>query len=138
MKAFLRAPALLACLLPMVAAAQTQQVNVFSFENTSCSAWSKTEGNKLLRAQYEFWIRGFVSGHNYANPARQVQIGTLPGSEQLYHFLDVYCKDNPSLSFVGGAIRLVEELREHVAPVKMTPARPAAKPAPAVKPAAQK
>ncbi len=134
MKAFFPAAALFACLLPVSATAQSPQVNIFTFENSSCSAWLKTSGNKALRAQYLFWIQGFVSGHNYASPARQVATGELPGSEALYQFLDAYCKDNPTLSFVGGAIRLVEELRE-VAPGKTAPAKPAAKP---VKPPPQR
>ena len=110
--AFVRASVLLACLVPAIAAAQKQQVNIFWFDDASCSAWSKSASNKALRLQYESWVRGFVSGHNYANPARQVKIGALPGSAQLNQVLDTYCKDNPTQSFVGGAIMLVEDLRE--------------------------
>ena len=132
MKALLGAATLFAMLLPAHAAAQGQQVNVFTFEDASCKAWAKSSGNKLLRAQYEFWVRGFVSGHNYANPARQVKIGAYPGSDELYQYLDQYCHDNPTLSFIGGAIRLVEELREPVATPKKAPTKPAAvKPEPA-------
>jgi hypothetical protein len=119
------AAAALAAALP---AAAQQQINVFLFEDSSCAAWMKTAGNKPLRAEYEFWIRGFVSGHNYANPARQVPTGKLPGGEQLYAYLDEYCHDNPNSSFVGGAFRLVEQYRE---------ATPAPK-APAVKKVAPK
>jgi hypothetical protein len=125
MKALLGAAALLAISLPALGAAQGQQVNVFTFEDASCNAWTKSGGNKLLRAQYEFWVRGFVSGHNYANPSRQVKIGTFPGSDALYQYLDQYCRDNPSLSFVGGAIRLVDELREPAALVKPAPKKSA-------------
>jgi len=129
MKALLGTTALLAILLPAAAHAQGRQINVFTFEDASCSAWTKSANNKLLRAQYEFWIRGFVSGHNYGNPSRQVKIGMLPGSEELYQFLDIYCRDNSTLSFIGGAIRLVEELRDPDVP----PSKPAPRPAPAKK-----
>jgi hypothetical protein len=125
MKALLGTAALLALLLPAVAQAQSQQINIFWFEDASCAAWMKSSGNKGLRAQYEFWVRGFVSGHNYGNPARQVKVGAFPGSETLSQYLDQYCRDNPKLSFVGGAIHLVEELREPVAGSKPAPARPA-------------
>ena len=118
--------ALLAVLLPAIAQAQRQEVNVFAFEDASCNAWSKSGANKLLRAQYEFWVRGFVSGHNFASPARQVKIGAFPGSDALYEYLDRYCRDNPTLSFVGGAIKLVEELREPVAATSKAPATPTA------------
>lgn len=123
MKALLGAAALLALSLPVLAATQGPQINVFTFEDASCNAWSKSGSNMLLRAQYEFWVRGFVSGHNYANPSRQVKIGVFPGSDALYQYLDEYCRDNPTLSFIGGAIRLVDELREPVAPSKPAPAK---------------
>jgi hypothetical protein len=123
MKALLGAATLLTVLLPASAQAQGQQVNMFWGEDASCSAWAKSAGNKAIRAQYEFWVRGFVSGHNYGNPALQVKVGALPGSDALYQYLDQYCRNNPTLSFVGGAIHLVEELREPVAPLKRAPAK---------------
>jgi len=125
MKPLLEAVMLLVMSLPALAAAQGRQVDIFTFEDASCAAWMKSSGNKGLRAQYEFWVRGFVSGHNYGNPALQVKIGVFPGSDVLYQYLDQYCRDNSTLSFVGGAIKLVEELREPVAAVKQAPAKPA-------------
>ena len=140
MRAFRRIILLLVTLLPAIAAAQGQPVSIFSFEDASCNAWLKSGGNKLLRAQYEFWIRGFVSGHNYANPPRQVAVGKFPGSDALYQYLDQYCRDNPNSSFVAGAIHLVEQLRDPAAPAKPAPAKkepaktaPASAPAPAAK-----
>ena len=139
MKSFLMSAIFVLAMAPTIAAAQPQQINIFTFEDSSCAAWSKSAGNRPLRAQYMFWIQGFVSGYNYASPARQVRTGTFPGSEALYQFLDSYCKDNPSLSFVGAAITLVDDLREptpaakkpasRLAPAKKEPAKaaPAAK-----------
>jgi hypothetical protein len=113
-----------------------QQVNVFfPFENASCATWAKYAGNRGIRQQYEFWVLGFVSGHNYANPGRQVPTGKLPVGDQLYGYLDEYCHDNPNSSVVGGAFRLIEQFRE------ATPAQkpPAKKDAPkAIPPAAVK
>jgi len=127
MKALLGAAALLAISLPVHAAAQGQrQINIFwGNEDASCNAWMKSAGNTAIRAYYDFWMRGFVSGHNYGNPALQVKDGALPGSDALSRYLDEYCRDNPTLSFTGGAIRLVDELREPVAPSKKAPSRPA-------------
>ncbi len=125
MKALLGTAMLLTMLLPAAAQVQRQQINIFGFEDASCAAWIKSSGNKGLRAQYEFWVRGFVSGHNYGNPSLQVKVGAFPGSEALYQSLDQYCRDNPNLSFVGGAIHLVEELREPAAGSKQAPTKPA-------------
>ena len=120
-------------LAPAFAAAQQQQINILVFEDSSCAAWSKSANNKLIRAHYESWIRGFVSGHNYANPSRQVPTGKVPGGEQLYAYLDQYCLDNPNSSFVGGAIRLVEQFRESTQapkPAAVAPKPEASKAAP--------
>ena len=111
---------------PSLAAGPAQPVNiVFTAENASCAAWTKSAGNKLVRAQYEFWSRGFASGHNYANPAHQVRVGTFPGGDELYQYFDQYCRDNPQKSFVEGAIQLVTRLRESPAPAKSTPGKAA-------------
>ena len=65
-----------------------------------------------MRAQYEFWARGFVSGHNYANPAHQVKVGAFPGGDELYQRFDQYCRDHPQQSFVEGVMQLVAQLRD--------------------------
>jgi len=122
----------LSALAPAAALAQQQQVNIFfPFDNASCATWGKYAGNRAIRQQYEFWILGFVSGHNYANPARQVPTGKLPVSDQLYAYLDEYCHDNPNSSVVGGAFRLIEQFRENIVAQKpQVPTAPAKKDAP--------
>ncbi len=128
MKALLAAAALLAMSLPAPAATPPQRVPVNIFwgsEDASCNTWMKSADNKAIRAYYDFWVRGFVSGHNYGNPGQQVREGTLPTSDALHQYLDQYCRDNPTLSFTGGAIQLVEELRESAAPPRPAPKKPA-------------
>lgn len=135
MRAIRRIFLILTLLLPTIGTAQGPQINVFSFEDASCDAWTKSSGNKLVRAQYEFWIRGFVSGHNYANPSLQVAVGKFPASEVLYQYLDQYCRDNSSSSYIAGVIHLVGQLREPVAAAKSAPAKKeATKASPAVPP----
>ena len=126
MKSLLGAAALFVLSLPALGAAPGQRVQINIFwgnEDASCSAWVKSADNKAIRAYYDFWVRGFVSGYNYGNPAQQVKDGALPPSDALHQYLDQYCRDNPSLSFTGGAIRLVEELQEPPAPMKPAPAK---------------
>ena len=125
MKSLLGAAALFVLSLPALGAAPGQRVQINIFwgnEDASCSAWLKSADNKAIRAYYDFWVRGFVSGYNYGNPAQQVKDGALPPSDALHQYLDQYCRDNPSLSFTGGAIRLVEELTEPVGPTIQGPA----------------
>jgi hypothetical protein len=122
-KTVLGSTLVLAALLPAIASAQAQQINIFWFEDASCAAWIKSSGNKALRIQYESWIRGFVSGHNYARPSRQIKVGEFPDSDALHQYLDQYCRDNPKSSFVGGAIQLVEQLLEPAATAKPLPSK---------------
>jgi hypothetical protein len=137
MKALLGTAALLALLLPAAAQAQSREVKMIWFEDASCSAWSKSAGNKAIRAIYSSWVRGFVSGHNFGNLTQQVKVDV--SDDALYQYIDQYCRDNPKSSFAGGAIQLVENLREPPAGSKQAPAKPApakkepAKAAPAAK-----
>jgi len=110
---------------PSLAADREPQINIiFSAENATCTAWSKSAGNKLVRQQYEIWARGFASGYNYATPARQVKVGAFPSGDDLYQYFDQYCRDHPQQSFVAGTIQLVEQLADAAAaPAKAAPAR---------------
>jgi hypothetical protein len=38
---------------PSAVQAQSQQVNIFTFEDASCKAWQKSSANKVLRAKRE-------------------------------------------------------------------------------------
>ncbi|MDB5811006.1 MAG: hypothetical protein JWN94_3128 [Betaproteobacteria bacterium] len=109
------------------ALAAEPQINIiFSAENATCTAWTNSADNKLVRQQYEIWARGFASGYNYATPARQVKVGAFPSGDDLYQYFDQYCSNSPQQSFVAATIQLVEQLANSA---------PAAKPAPARKPA---
>jgi hypothetical protein len=109
-----------------VAADSAPPINIiFSGDNATCAAWIKSAGNHPVRQHYEMWVRGFVSGHNYADPARQVKVGAFPGGDDLYQYFDQYCRENPQQSFGGGAIQLVEQLAEPSRPAKAAPARKA-------------
>src|SRR5471032_2938031 len=102
---------------PAVAAETAPPINIiFTADNAACAAWTKSAGNTPVRQHYEMWMRGFVSGHNYAYPSRQIKVGAFPGGDDLYQYFDQYCQDNPQQSFVSGAIQLVEQLAESAKP----------------------
>ncbi len=123
MKAILTLAAIMLLMAPAIAAGPAQPINImFAADNASCAAWNQSAGNRLVRAHYESWARGFVSGHNYANPSHQITVGAFPGGDELYRYFDQFCKDNPRQTFVGGAIQLVEQLSAPP-PAKSAPAR---------------
>ena len=45
-------------------------LKVLGFDDMSCRAW--TQGDADQRALHLAWMRGLLSGHNYARPAQQV------------------------------------------------------------------
>ena len=109
---------------PAFAAEREAQINIiFSAENATCTAWSKSGGNKLVRQQYEIWARGFASGYNYATPSRQIKVGAFPSGDDFAQYFDQFCRNNPQQSFVAAAIQLVEQLAEATPPPKPAPAR---------------
>jgi hypothetical protein len=123
-KTVLTIAAMILATAPAVAANSPPPINIiFSGDNATCAAWLKSAGNHPLRQHYEMWVRGFASGHNYADPAGQVKVGAFPSGDDLYRYFDQYCRDNPQQSFVGGAIQLVEQLAEPLRPAKVAPAR---------------
>ncbi len=103
----------------MAIAQEPPEVTVFTFGDTSCAAWTKSQANEAVRAQYQAWIRGFVSGYNYGNSANQVPSGAMPSPDDVSRDIDKYCRDNPALAFIGIVTPLILEHREHRMPVPM-------------------
>ena len=94
-------------------AQEAPDIAIFSFEDISCAAWTRSHGDEMLRAQYGTWFRGFVSGYNFGNSANQVLLGAMPDPAAVAAYVDKFCRENPLLSFVAAAVPLVQEIREH-------------------------
>jgi hypothetical protein len=43
-------------------------LKILGFDDMSCRAWSASKDDAEQRALYVAWVRGVLSGHNYANP----------------------------------------------------------------------
>ena len=87
-------------------------IAIHSFSDTSCGTWVSSAGNEVVRDQYLYWFRGFVSGYNYGNPQHQVALGRLPDPKTLALYVDKYCRHHPLAPFVSAAFDLVKELRD--------------------------
>jgi hypothetical protein len=93
-------------------ATNAQTVNSYEFDDSTCGAWSKSEGNPLLRSKYFSWFRGFVTGYNYSsyhNQNNQVRLERL-SDETLHLYINKYCQENPLAHFTYAATKLVKEL----------------------------
>ncbi len=116
---------LIASLCAFPAAAQEEPIIAqFSFQDTSCGAWTKSAGDIGVRAQYASWFRGFVSGYNFARPDNQVVLEKMPDPDTLALFVDKYCRENPLMPFTSSAMDLVRQLRDHSDPPMAKSRRP--------------
>ncbi|MEI2740175.1 MAG: hypothetical protein V9F01_15480 [Chitinophagaceae bacterium] len=43
-------------------------LKIVGFDDMSCRAWSASKADAEQRALYVSWVRGVLTGHNYANP----------------------------------------------------------------------
>lgn len=117
--AFLRrisAPALLTTLLLALnfpASAQSS-LKTLGFDDMSCDAWKQSKGDEAQRTLYITWIRGLLTGHNYAHPGEQVSTISSGTIEQ---WIERYCKDNPKDGFNDGALRLSDQFSGRRKPI---------------------
>ena len=86
-------------------------VAIHGFDKMSCEDWLGSDGNADVRAQYIAWIRGVVTGYNYANPDNQVQSGRMPTDFGLTIFVDNYCHSKRATSVAGAAFALIADRR---------------------------
>ena len=86
-------------------------ISVSGFADMSCGAWVASAGSEAGRAQYLAWFRGFITGVNFSQRDRQVELERLPSTETLVLYVDQYCRKNPLGTFPGAAFQLVRDLR---------------------------
>ena len=89
---------------------ENDPVPIFSFADTSCGAWTKSQQDGSMRQIYLYWFRGFVSGYNLGSETKQVPMNAMPDQDTLSLYVDKYCREHPLLPFIGAAFQLVKEL----------------------------
>jgi len=87
----------------LAGAAQAAPVRIVGFDDMSCTAWKKSKDEGELRKTYVVWIRGVLTGHNYARPSQQVSVVSNGTVE---NFVDQYCRETPQGDFGEAALRM--------------------------------
>ena len=95
--------------------AMAGELNVLGFDDMSCSAWSKSKDDPDLRKSYVAWVRGLLTGHNYALQSQQV--ATL-SSGTIELNINRYCSKNPNGLFSDAALRLSDEFSGRNQPIR--------------------
>ncbi|MCL2523856.1 MAG: hypothetical protein FWF20_01600 [Betaproteobacteria bacterium] len=80
--------------------------NIIGFGDMSCAAWGAGKSDPDQHATHVAWLRGFLSGHNYALPRQQVSVIS---SGTIENYINRYCASNPKGSFADGAMRLSDQ-----------------------------
>ena len=63
-------------------------LKIVGFDDMSCRAWIQSKDDAEVHNSHLAWIRGVLTGHNYANQSQQVS-AMSPGTVQ--NFVDRYC-----------------------------------------------
>ena len=109
----LKLPALLICAC-LAGSAQAAPLRIVGFDDMSCAAWSKSKGDAEVRSSYVAWIRGVLTGHNYARQGQQVSVisnGTVE------NFVDQYCREKPQGDFGEAALRMSDRFSGRNEPI---------------------
>lgn len=99
----------------LVGTAQAAPQNILGFDDMSCAAWNKSKDDVEQRATYVGWIRGFLSGHNYALPNQQV---STISSATIENHIGRYCSATPNGAFSDAAMRLSDQFSGRNQPIR--------------------
>lgn len=88
-------------------------LRVLGLDDMSCAAWKK-KIDPELREPYIQWVRGFLSGHNYANQSKQV---AEVSSATVAMFVDRYCEEHASATVTEAAMRMSDQYSGRNSPI---------------------
>lgn len=89
-------------------------IKIVGFDDMSCRAWVKSKDDGAQRKVYLAWIRGVLTGHNYANPGQQV---SSISSGTVENFIDRYCAEKPQEEFSNAALRMSDKFSGRNGPI---------------------
>jgi hypothetical protein len=88
-------------------------LKVLGLDDMSCAAWKK-KIDPELREPYIQWVRGFLSGHNYANQSKQV---AEVSSATVMMFVDRYCEEHARATVTEAAMRMSDQYSGRNSPI---------------------
>lgn len=94
-----------AFLLLLSVSATAAPLKIVGFDDMSCRAWIQSKDDAETRNSHLAWIRGVLTGHNYANQSQQIS-AISTGTVQ--NFVDRYCAEKPQGEFSEAALRMAD------------------------------
>lgn len=94
-------------------AAQTP-LKILGFDDMSCQAWAQSKDTPDQRTLYLSWMRGVLTGHNYARPSQQV---STISSGTIDQNVSRYCREHPQGRFDEAVFRLSDQFSGRNSPI---------------------
>ena len=94
---------LLAAIAAAPAGGAAVPLKIIGFDDMSCRTWAASKDDAEQRALYVAWVRGVLTGHNYANQSQQISVISSATVEQ---HVDRYCTENRQGTFSDAAFRM--------------------------------
>lgn len=100
------------CGLAIVGAKVATAQNIFGAGTITCGDWLeyRNQNRKDHEYQAQAWIDGFISGSNVSSPNGPDILASRTGDE-MYAWIDNYCKAKPRDRLVAATWALVKELQ---------------------------
>lgn len=89
-------------------------IKVLGLNDMSCTAWKATKSDPERREPYLQWVRGFLSGHNYANQARQV---AEVSSGTVAVFVERFCAERAAATVADAAMQMSDQYSGRNSPI---------------------
>ncbi|GAA5175774.1 hypothetical protein GCM10025771_08850 [Niveibacterium umoris] len=93
-------------LATLSATAGAAPVKILGFDDMSCVAWNASKNDAEVRAQQIAWVRGFLSGHNYARQSEQVSVVSAGTVET---FVNRHCGEKTRSTLAEAAQRMSDQ-----------------------------
>ena len=97
----------------LIADVSSTSLNLLGMEDMSCAAWKRALDPER-REPYLQWVRGFLSGHNYANPSAQVN---EVSKATVATFVDRYCAEHADSTVSDAAMRMSDRYSGRNSPI---------------------
>lgn len=98
-----------------VGAVRAESVKMLGFDDMSCTAWAASKSDIDQRQAYLVWMRGVLTGHNYALQGQQV---STISSGTIENYIQRYCSSNPTGRFSDGIFRLSDQFSGRNQPIR--------------------
>ena len=95
--------------------AQAAPLNILGVDDLSCAGWNKSKENPDQRNIQVVWMRGVLTGHNYAMPGQQV---SSISSGTIESYVNGYCARNPTGLISDAVFRLSDDFSGRNQPIR--------------------